>query len=182
VIGIDLSKVMLDRASANAERAGLRSIELRQGAIEELPVESESVDWVISNCVINLSSDKARVFAEIHRVLRPGGRLVVSDMIAEGLPDWIAADPDLRSACISGAISEHEYLVAVRAAGLVDVDVIDRFSYDDSQIRALIDELLPASLASVAGASGPSRETMLNDVIAATHGRVQSLRIKARRP
>lgn len=181
VIGVDLSEMMLDRARANIERAGVHNVELRQGAMEELPVVSGSIDWVISNCVVNLSPDKAQVFAEIHRVLRPGGHLLVSDMIAEGLPDWITADPDLRAACICGAVSELEYLVAVRAAGLVDVEVIDRLTYDDGQIVALVDELLPASLTSLALASSRSREVLLSDVIAATHGRVQSLRIKARR-
>ena len=182
VIGVDLSEIMIERARTNATKAGFNNIELRRGAVEDLPVESASVDWVISNCVINLSPDKARVFSEIHRALRPGGRLLVSDMIAEGLPDWIVADPDLRAACICGAVSEREYLDALRAAGFVEADVIDRFTYDEAQISALIDELLPASLASLANSSDGSREAMLNDVIAATHGRVQSLRIKARRP
>jgi ubiquinone/menaquinone biosynthesis C-methylase UbiE len=92
-------------------------VELRRGVIEELPVESGSVDWVISNCVINLSPDKPRVLREIHRVLKPGGRVLVSDIVADGLPGWVRSHPDLHSACVSGALSEQDYLKAIREAG-----------------------------------------------------------------
>ncbi|HEV2098587.1 MAG TPA: methyltransferase domain-containing protein, partial [Stellaceae bacterium] len=92
VIGVDVSEVMLERAKANAARAGATNIELRLGAIENLPVEAKTIDWVVSNCVINLSPDKAQVFREIHRVLKPAGHMLVTDMIAEDLPDWIVRD------------------------------------------------------------------------------------------
>jgi SAM-dependent methyltransferase len=94
------------------------------------------VDWVISNCVINLSPEKRRVFAEIARVLKPGGRVLVSDIVAQDLPDEVRADPALYTSCVAGAISEEEYLAGLRAAGLVDATVRDRLVYDADQLVA----------------------------------------------
>ncbi len=182
VIGIDVSEVMLARARTNAEQAGLSNIELRQGAIENLPVESGSVDWVISNCVINLSPDKWRVFREIHRVLKPGGRMLVSDIVADGLPDWILSNPDMHSACVSGALPAQIYLDAIRESGLADVAVVDRLVYDDSALRILVSEALPVALDSLACSVGKPLEDIADAVVAAVSGRVQSLRIAARRP
>lgn len=182
VIGVDLSDVMLARARGNIEQAQLHNVELRQGAIEELPIESGSVDWVISNCVINLSPDKARVFHEIHRVLKPGGRMLVSDIVADGLPNWVKSQSDLYSACVSGALSERDYLNVMRTAGLVDLNVVDRLVYDSTQIRVLIAEVLPVSLDELATSLGKSPDEAASAVISAVSGRVQSLRIAARRP
>lgn len=92
------------------------------------------MDHVISNCVINLSPEKERVFAEIARVLRPGGRFRISDIVAEGLPEWVKADPDLVGACIGGAIPEAEYVAGLERAGLVDVRVEERLRYDARQL------------------------------------------------
>lgn len=182
VIGVDLSEVMLARARANIEQAGLHNVELRRGAIEELPVESGSVHWVISNCVINLSPDKARVFRAIHRVLKPGGRLLVSDIVADGLPDWVKSHPDLHSACVSGALPELDYLNAIRKAGLVDLNVVDRLVYDDDRLRVLIAEALPVSLDDLVVSLDRSPDEAVSTVISAVSGRVQSLRIAAHRP
>ena len=182
VIGVDVSGVMLERARANVARVGATNIELRQGAIEALPVEGSTIDWVISNCVINLSPDKTKVFREIHRVLKMGGRVLVSDMIAEGLPDWIVGEAGLHGACLTGALSEQDYLNAVRAAGLVDVLVVDRLTYDDGQLRALIGELLPASLESLGASRGKTKDALLEETIAAISGCVQSVKISASRP
>ena len=91
VIGVDMTEEMIARARANIAAAGIENAEVRQGIIEELPVEDSSVDWVISNCVINLSPEKPRVFAEIARVLKPGGTMLVSDIVAEDLPEEIVA-------------------------------------------------------------------------------------------
>lgn len=179
VIGVDVSEVMLERAKANAARAGATNIELRLGAIENLPVEAKTIDWVVSNCVINLSPDKAQVFREIHRVLKPAGHMLVTDMIAEDLPDWIVRDAGLHSACLTGAMSERDYLAAVRASGLADATVIDRLTYDDGQLRALIDELLPASLESLAASRGAPKATLLDETIGAISGRIHSLKISA---
>ena len=109
----------------------------RKGIIEDLPVESSSVDWVISNCVINLSPEKHRVFAEIARVLKPGGQMRLSDIVAERLPDWVRESEAFYSACVAGAVSEQEYVEGLRSAGLEDVAVRERLVYDESQLGGL---------------------------------------------
>jgi len=125
VIGVDMTPEMLQRAEANAGRLGLDNVEFRRGLIEELPVTDASVDVIISNCVINLAPDKGRVFAEVLRVLRPGGRLVVSDIVTDGpLPDSVADDPAAWASCVAGALPRDEYLDTIRAAGLTDVEVL----------------------------------------------------------
>ncbi len=128
-IGVDMTDDMLDLARANAARfsarAGLDNVEFRKGFIEDLPVADASVDVVISNCVINLSPDKPRVFREAFRVLRPGGRLVVSDIVLNrDLPAAARRNAELYAACIAGALRREEYLAAVREAGFADVGVL----------------------------------------------------------
>jgi SAM-dependent methyltransferase len=121
VIGVDMTDAMIEAARKNAASAGFKNIEVRKGIIENLPVAAESVDWVISNCVVNLSPEKGRVFAEIARVLKPGGRFSISDITADDLPDDVLENAEAYDACISGAIPEDEYLAGLRAAGLEDV-------------------------------------------------------------
>ena len=148
VIGVDMTDAMIARARKNIRAAGLDNVEVRKGIIEDLPVEDGSVDWVISNCVINLSPEKPRVFAEIARVLKPGGRMLVSDIVAERLPPEIARNRHLYSSCLAGAIGEKAYLAGLRAAGLVDVKVEDRLVYDTAQIADFIgSELEPSASA-----------------------------------
>lgn len=137
VIGVDMTPEMLRRAEANAAAAGHGNVEFRLGEAERLPVADASVDWVISNCVINLSPDKPAVFREIHRVLRPGGRLLISDVVAEELPDTIRADLTAWSSCLAGAISEREYVAGLEAAGFAHVRVVSRLPYEAGQIAAL---------------------------------------------
>ena len=161
VLGVDMTEAMLAAARRNIARAGAANVEVRQGLIEDLPVEDGSVDWVISNCVINLSPDKPRVFREIHRVLRPGGRFSISDIVARDLPETIRRHAAAHSACIAGALSEEEYVTGLRAAGLEDVTVGERLVYDASQLRSLVesdlrdvgeeDEELLAACEAVAG-------------------------------
>ncbi len=124
-IGVDMTPEMLERARTNAVNAGYaRTVEFREGLIEELPVASESVDVVISNCVINLSPDKARVFREAFRVLKPGGRLAVSDIVlSEALPAAITEIAASWIACVGGASTEEEYLGYMRDAGFRDIEV-----------------------------------------------------------
>jgi arsenite methyltransferase len=120
-IGIDMTDEMLDLARRNAADAGVRNVEFRKGYLEELPLPDASVDVVISNCVINLSGDKPRVLAEAARVLRPGGRFAVSDVIADpGMDDVTRADMAAWTGCIAGALTEPEFRAALRAAGLTD--------------------------------------------------------------
>ena len=113
VIGVDMTGEMIARARENVAAAGLGNVEVRQGLIEALPVADASVDWVISNCVINLSPEKEKVFAEIARVLRPGGRVSISDIVAEGLPEWARQSAAAYSACLSGAIPEDERVAVI---------------------------------------------------------------------
>lgn len=127
VIGVDMTPEMLARAERNAERFGLGNVEFRKGLIEALPVEDSSVDVILSNCVINLAPDKMAVFKEAFRVLKPGGRLVVSDMVSRGeLPSEIRESPDTWACCIGGALPEDEYLETIRKAGFPTVEVLTR--------------------------------------------------------
>ena len=140
VIGVDMTDAMIEAARANVAKAGAAEIvEVREGHIEQLPIDDASVDWVISNCVINLSPDKPAVFREIARVLRPGGRFSVSDIVVESLPDWIRQHEAAYAACVAGAIPEAEYVGGLEAAGLVDVEVTERLVYDRSQIEAMVE-------------------------------------------
>jgi SAM-dependent methyltransferase len=130
VIGVDMTDAMLERARENARRGGFANVEFRAGAIESLPVADESVDVVISNCVINLSPDKPRVFREAFRVLRPGGRLAVSDLVLE--EPLLAALRDSVEAwvgCLAGALLRRDYLDALRGAGFRDVRIVREAGY-----------------------------------------------------
>jgi arsenite methyltransferase len=145
VIGVDMTDEMIARARENIAASEFDNIEVRKGIIEKLPVEDSSVDWVISNCVINLSPDKPEVFREIARVLKPGGRMSVSDIVVQGLPDWVRKNAALYSSCVAGAISEEEYLDGLRKAGLENVAVGERLVYDASQLTPFFkSELLEA--------------------------------------
>jgi SAM-dependent methyltransferase len=166
VVGVDMTAAMLDRARATVTEAGLHNVHLRKGIIEDLPVGDQSVDWVISNCVINLSRNKLRVFDEIARVLKPGGRMRVADIVAEDLPDWIRRRDDLYNACVAGAISEADYVVGLRRAGLTDVSVGNRYVYDKQQLGSLI----------VGEAASSTEANLVADALV---GRVWSLSISA---
>ena len=136
VIGVDMTDAMLEKARENMLRAGAAHVELRKGIIEELPVEEGSVDWVISNCVINLSPEKDRVFSEIERVLKSGGRFSVSDMVVHDLPDWAREKAAAYAACIGGAVSEADYIRGLEEAGLHNVEVSDRLVYSAEQLAS----------------------------------------------
>lgn len=124
VIGVDMTPEMVDRARINAAKTGLSHVDFRLGDIEQLPVEDRTVDVIISNCVINLAPDKAAVFREAYRVLAPGGRLAISDVVAVGdLPAALAADPAAYTGCITGAAPVAELERALAAAGFTDVRV-----------------------------------------------------------
>ena len=123
-IGLDMTDEMLSLARRNAAQAGLDNIEFHKGYIESLPLPDESVDVVISNCVINLSGDKPRVIREAVRVLRPGGRFAVSDVIADAdMDDATRADMQKWTGCIAGALTRQEFEQALAGAGLVDIEI-----------------------------------------------------------
>ncbi len=124
VIGVDMTAEMVQQARANAAKPGVRQIEFRLGEIESLPVDTNSVDVILSNCVINLSPDKPRVFREAFRVLRPGGRLAIADTVRTAeLPADIFADLAAHCGCVAGAASVEELTAMLRDAGFVDIRI-----------------------------------------------------------
>jgi len=126
VIGVDMTPEMLDKARQNARKDKYGNVEFRRGEIEKLPVEDNYVDVIISNCVINLSPDKPAVFREAFRVLKPGGRLMVSDIVLlKELPDFIKESVAAYVGCISGAMLKDDYLGAIKSAGFKDVRIIE---------------------------------------------------------
>ncbi len=140
VIGVDMTDDMLALARANAEKRGAANVEFRKGFIEQLPVEDHSVDYVISNCVINLSADKPSVFREIARVLKPGGRFAVSDIVLlKPLPSELARDIAAYVGCISGASLLTDYLGFALAAGLRDLS-IPRIAHGPDLVKVLAPE------------------------------------------
>jgi SAM-dependent methyltransferase len=130
VIGVDMTPAMIERARANAARSGATNVEFRLGEIEHLPVADATVDLIISNCVVNLSPDKPQAFREAYRALKPGGRLVVSDLVlTRQLDPELQKNVDLYVGCVAGASLESEYLGHIAAAGFRDVAVLERTPY-----------------------------------------------------
>lgn len=169
VIGVDMTDEMIERARANAAKAGLRQVEFRQGRLEALPVEDASVDAVTSNCVINLVPDKAAVFREIARVLRPGGRLVISDIVLDGkLPEALEKDLLAYVGCVSGALERNDYFEKVTASGLTDIRILV-----DRDYLGAVDDLLPEEVLELLRRSGSS----VRDV----EGQVRSVTFRAER-
>jgi arsenite methyltransferase len=123
-IGLDMTDEMLALARANAAAAGVENVEFVKGYIEDIPLPDASVDVVISNCVINLAADKGKVLAEAGRVLRPGGRFAVSDVLADpGMDEATRADMAAWTGCIAGALTEDEFRAKLAAAGFVDIEI-----------------------------------------------------------
>jgi arsenite methyltransferase len=141
VIGVDMTDDMLQVANTNKTNLGMNNVEFRKGEIENLPVESNSVDVIISNCVINLSPDKTAVFREAFRVLKPGGRFAVSDMVTEGdFPSQLRENMGAWAGCITGALDQEAYLAEMRKIGFVDVAIESRQSYGIENIADLDEE------------------------------------------
>jgi arsenite methyltransferase len=135
VIGVDMTAEMLVKARANKARIGANNVEFRLGEIENLPVADEEVDIIISNCVVNLSPDKPRVFREAFRVLRPGGRLAVTDIVSDGpLPEQVRRDLGAWAACVGGALDVADYVAAIEQAGFADVQV-ERIYFDQGLVE-----------------------------------------------
>jgi arsenite methyltransferase len=125
VIGVDMTTEMIDLARENAQKSDLKNVEFRLGEIENLPVEDETINAVISNCVINLSIDKEKVFREIYRVLKPGGRMMVSDIVLDGeLPEKVKTSVAAYTGCIGGALQRRDYLDAMVKAGFTQVEIV----------------------------------------------------------
>jgi ubiquinone/menaquinone biosynthesis C-methylase UbiE len=147
VIGLDMTDEMLELARANAARAGVTNAEFVKGHIEDIPLPDASVDVVISNCVINLSGDKAAVLGEVARVLRPGGRFAVSDVIADpDMDEATRADMAQWTGCIAGALTREEFEAALRAAGLADVEIRETHRVHEHAAAAIIRASRPAQV------------------------------------
>jgi SAM-dependent methyltransferase len=160
VIGVDMTPEMLERARATAQKAGAANVEFRQGRLERLPVESGTVDAVTSNCVINLVPDKAAVFAEIARVLKPGGRVVVSDIVLnKPLPEAVAKDVFAWCGCVAGASDRRDYLAMIAAAGLTQVEVLK----DEDYLAALV-KIAPEDAEKLLSGWGVTKEDLLGTV------------------
>jgi arsenite methyltransferase len=169
VIGVDMTPEMLERARKNAVRGGFANVEFREGRLEALPIEGASVDAITSNCVINLVPDKAQVFREAARVLKPGGRMVISDIVLDGrLPEAIEKDVFAYVGCVSGAMLREEYFGLLRAAGF-EVEVLKDIDY-----LASMEEAAPEEARALLERSGVQREAVV--------GRVRSLTYRARKP
>ena len=137
--GLDMTDEMLELAHRNAEEAGIANAEFLKGYIEDVPLPDGSVDVVISNCVINLSADKSKVIGEVARVLRPGGRFAVSDVIAD--PDMDAAtrnDMAQWTGCVAGALTRDEFEAALRDAGLTDVEIVETHRVHEHASSAIV--------------------------------------------
>ena len=161
VIGVDMTPEMIEKARENAREGDYTNVEFRLGEIENLPVADNAVDVVISNCVINLAPDKRRVFTEAFRVLKPGGRLMISDIVLlKELPDVIKDSVEAYIGCLSGAIMRDEYLMAIEEAGFQEVKVVDETSFpidcmaNDPTAKAIIKnlEITPQEVANIASA------------------------------
>jgi arsenite methyltransferase len=145
VIGVDMTSEMIDKARENAKKGNYENVEFSLGEIEKLPAADGSVDLIISNCVINLSPDKGKVFQEAFRVLKPGGRIMISDIVLlRELPDSIKHSIEAYIGCVSGAIKKDEYLQKIEGAGFQDVKVMGETSFsvefiiNDPTVKALV--------------------------------------------
>jgi SAM-dependent methyltransferase len=185
VIGLDMTTDMIKLARRNAKKLGATNVDFRYGEMEEIPLPDESIDAIISNCVINLSPDKDAVFGEAYRVLRPGGRMSVSDIVVDGeLPQAIRNRLDAWAACVAGALDESDYLDKIRAAGFEEVEVLSRDSVTPDQIDEEEAQLL------LVGADGQVAEGKKAQALLAEAGvslqdlaqKVVSIKVKAYKP
>lgn len=168
VIGIDMTPEMLERARRNAARGGFDNVEFREGRLEALPVEAGTIDAITSNCVINLVPDKGQAFREAARVLKPGGRMVISDIVLDGrLPEAIEKDVYAYTGCVSGALLRDDYFGLLRAAGF-EVEVLKDVDY-----LASMEQAAPEEARALLERSGVAREQVL--------GKVRSLTYRARK-
>ena len=141
IIGVDMTPEMLERARSSANRLNIQNVEFRQGYLEDLPVESDTVDVIISNCVINLSPDKSKVFAEAFRVLKPGGKLAVSDIVTDGpLPDPIKKSLSAWAGCVAGAVEAREYTDLMKSAGFTEISIVPVF-FDRETVDSALNDM-----------------------------------------
>lgn len=150
VIGVDMTTEMVEKAKENARKGNYKNVEFRLGEIETLPVEDNSIDVIISNCVINLSPDKLATYKGAFRVLRPVGRILISDLVTEGeLPEDVHRSFDAWAECIAGALEKEEYLNTIKKAGFREVAIVAEHTYDepgmDDRLRGKITSIQVAA-------------------------------------
>src|SRR5687767_12721571 len=140
VIGVDMTPEMIERARSSAKRLNIQNVEFRQGYLEDLPVESSTVDVIISNCVINLAPDKSKVFTEAFRVLNPGGKFAVSDIVTDGpLPDSIKQSLSAWAGCVAGAVDVKDYIHMMEAVGFTNISITPVFFEKETVDSAISD-------------------------------------------
>lgn len=141
VIGVDMTPEMIERARSSAKRLNIQNVDFRQGYLEDLPVEGNTVDVIISNCVINLAPDKSKVFAEAFRVLKPGGKFAVSDIVTDGpLPESIKKNLSAWAGCVAGAVEAKDYIAMMEAVGFTNISITPVF-FDKETIDSAIAEM-----------------------------------------
>jgi SAM-dependent methyltransferase len=189
VIGVDMTSVMIARARSNVARAGLTNVEIREGQIERLPVDATSVDWVISNCVISLSPEKERVFAEVARVLKPGGEMLISDIVVDRRLAWVLGRIVRLAPSIAMAKTEAHYLAAIRSAGMIG-DVVDRLIYEPGDLVGMFGDEVTREASSTCPidgvrakiARGAVGRAAIHGAAIVTAGHVWSAKLHARKP
>jgi arsenite methyltransferase len=180
VIGLDMTPEMIEAARKNAAEVGAANVEFRLGEMEHMPVADSSVDWVISNCVINLSPDKPRVFAEAFRILRPGGNILISDIVANDLPESILKMAEAWSPCISGVIDEDSYLEGMRRVGFQNVKVVAKITYDGATISAFLQS--DSEQGQSCGCCASLPKGLVERVASMLQGKVHSIQVSAKKP
>jgi ubiquinone/menaquinone biosynthesis C-methylase UbiE len=174
VIGLDMTPEMIKLARQNAKKVGAANVEFRYGEMEDMPIPDESVDVIISNCVINLSPDKDKVFSEAYRVLRPGGRLAVSDIVTYGpLPEVVRSNLEAWAGCVAGALEETVYLDKMRQAGFAEVEVTAR-NFAEVEQWAELDEA--QEIVQVLD------ESVVDEFKSQLGGKIASIKVVARKP
>jgi len=141
VIGVDMTPEMIERATSSAKRLNIQNVEFRQGYLEDLPVDSNMVDVIISNCVINLAPDKSKVFAEAFRVLKPGAKLAVSDIVTDGpLPDAVKKSLSAWAGCVAGAVEAKDYIGMMEAVGFINISIVPVY-FDQGTVDSAINDM-----------------------------------------
>jgi arsenite methyltransferase len=186
VIGLDMTPDMIKLARRNAKKVGAANVDFRYGEMENIPLPDASVDVVISNCVINLSPDKDAVFREAHRVLRPGGRMNVSDVVLQGeLPQAVRDKLDAWAGCVAGALEESDYLDKIRAAGFEEVEVLSRDYATAEQVAESEEVQILAVRRDGQEVEGKEAQALLAEAgisAAEIAPKVASIKVRARKP
>jgi len=136
VIGLDMTEEMIEVCKNNISKAGIINADIRKGEMEKMPVDDNSIDWIISNCVVNLSPDKKQVFSEAFRVLKPGGEVMISDIVTIGLIDELRNDMKAWVGCVAGALDENQFVKLMSETGFEQITIVDKIIYEGDSLAA----------------------------------------------